>query len=154
MEPIVINFTPNATGRIIFHAEVMTADRLSLDTVSFKLDTGSDFTTLSYDDLTLLGYTEDSLRTCNIHGKATSAAGYVDLRYIDNVSLKFGDREIQGCRIYFALGSRLNSLFGSDILRYFNYSVNYDTGEFILREAATVPPRLYGETQLYIYSLD
>lgn len=154
MESIVITFSPQVTGRIEFGVEVMTADRLSFRTVEFKLDTGSDFTTLSCDDLLLLGYTDAFLQTCNIYGKASSAAGDLDLRYIDNISIKFRDREIQGCRIFFALRSHLRSLFGSDILRYFNYSVNNDIGELKMSMAAKIPKLTHGEPPLHIYSLN
>jgi len=154
MLPIVIKFTPSELGRVVFEAEVMTSDRLTLDTVSFKLDTGSDFTTLSCKDLAILGYTEEILKTCNVYGYASTAGGDVAMQYIDNVSIKFGDRELQGCRIFFALGTKLSSLFGSDILKYFTYTVDNDSYE--LRMSAkkkTVVPKA-GEPQIHVYSLD
>ena len=64
MHPIVITFTKISTGRIEFNADIMTADRLSFDTIRFKLDTGSEFTTLSHADLIQLGYEYDYLRKC------------------------------------------------------------------------------------------
>ncbi|MCL1886270.1 MAG: retropepsin-like domain-containing protein [Dehalococcoidia bacterium] len=134
--------------------DVMTADRLSFESVLFKLDTGSEFTTLSSKDLDLLGYTVAFLQSCKVYGNASSAAGNVVLQYIDDVSIKLGDREIQGCRVFFARGSQLHSLFGSDILRYFNYSVNYDTGELQMSLAAKAPKLAQGEPQLHIYSLN
>jgi hypothetical protein len=161
LEPIIITFTQLSVGRVEFDAEVLTADGKSLDTVTFKLDTGSDFTTLSCDDLKLLGYEDEFLRSCAVYEtKASSAGGELKLQYMDNISIKFGDREIQGCRIFFALGTDLRSLFGSDILKYFNYSVNYDadgtgeTGEFQMNIAARFPKLSKGEAQIHIYSLD
>ena len=56
MLPIVIDFTSSNLGRVEFDADVMTGDRKSLRSVEFKLDSGSDFTTLSCDDLEMLGY--------------------------------------------------------------------------------------------------
>ena len=72
-----------------------------------KLDSGSDFTKLGCDDLDNLGYSDEYLQSRKIHGKAyTATSGEVVLQYIENVSIKFGNRELQGCRIFFALGSR------------------------------------------------
>ena len=161
MEPIIITFTQMSVGRVEFDAEVMTADRLTLDTITFKLDTGSDFTTLSCEDLELLGFDQDFLKSCATYGDpASSAGGELRLQYIDNVSIKLGNREIQGCRIFFALGTGLRSLFGSDILKYFNYSVDFDIdatgniGELQLCPATRIPQLSKGETQIQIYAID
>ena len=119
MCPIIVPFTSNELGRVIFRANIMTGNRRSFEPVDFKLDSGSDFTTISCEDLDSLGYDEEYLRSCKIHGTAyTATAGAVNLQYIENVSIKFGDRELQNCRIFFALGSDLHTLFGSDILKY------------------------------------
>ena len=154
MSPIIVKFKPRSTGRVELAIDVMTADRLTFESVLFKLDTGSEFTTLSIKDLEQLGYTDAFLHKCKIYGKASSAAGSINLQYIENVSLKFDDREIQGCRLFFALGSQLHSLFGSDILKYFNYSVNHDNGEFAMSLATKAPILTPGEPQLHIYSLN
>ena len=72
-----------------------------MDTITFKLDTGSDFTTLSYDDLKLLGYEDEYLHKCAVYETiASSAGGTIELQYLDNISIKFGERELQGCRIF------------------------------------------------------
>ena len=63
MQPIVVAFPVTALGRVEFDAEVLTSDKMSLNTVTFKLDSGSDFTTLSCDDLTMLGYDIKFLRS-------------------------------------------------------------------------------------------
>lgn len=61
---------------------------------------------------------------------------------------------------FLALGTDLRSLFGSDILKYFNYSVNFDvngigdTGEFQISQALRVPRLSKGEKQIQIYSID
>ncbi|MDR0248121.1 MAG: hypothetical protein LBI44_00435, partial [Oscillospiraceae bacterium] len=107
MQPIVIPFEPSGLGRIWLAAKVSTADGKSLRPVYFKLDSGSDFTTLSHDSLRILGYTPDFLQSCPTHtgGVSTASEGLqLQLRYISNVTVKFGDREIQGCRVYFCLG--------------------------------------------------
>ena len=67
------------------------------------------------------------------------------------MSLKFDDRELQGCKVYFALGTKLRSLFGSDILKYFNWKINYDKGLFQLTQAENKPLLSEGETSLQIY---
>jgi hypothetical protein len=130
VEPIVIEFVPNNFGRVSFFAGVTTGDFKSFKDVSFKLDSGSDFTTLSINDLLDLGYTREFLADCPRHNNdaATADESSLQLQYIHNLSIKFVDRELQGCRIFFALDTRLKSLFGSDILKYFNRDVNYDTG--------------------------
>ena len=48
--PIVINFKPSNLGRVNFELDVRRADGLSHRRVMFKLDSGSDFTTLSMRD--------------------------------------------------------------------------------------------------------
>jgi hypothetical protein len=157
MLPITISFIPNSLGRVEFVAHVMTGDRKSLDSVRFKYDSGSDFTTLSCKDLVRLGYTEEYLKSCLHHESgATLAMGEhkTPLQYITNVSIKFGDRELQHCRVFFALGTTLRSFFGSDILKYFNRSIDYDSGELMLSERKSVPELSTGEVPIQIYSLE
>ena len=154
MIPITINFTPMGLGRIEFETKVMTADRMSLRSVMFKLDTASDFTTLSLDDLYSLGYKPEQLRKCKIfEGSASTGGGDLELRYIENVSIKFEDREIQNTRVFFAPKTKLRSLFGCDILKYFNFSVDYDNGTLTLSQAAKAPKLSPGETPIQIYEL-
>ena len=76
------------------------------------------------------------------------------LQYIENVSIKFDDRELQGCRVFFALGTNLRSLFGSDILKYFNREINYDSGEFRLTKLHSAPLLMPGEKPIQIYSVE
>ena len=54
MHPIIIPFSPSSLGRVEFSAQVMTGDRKTFGEVEFKLDSGSDFTTLSCDNLDVL----------------------------------------------------------------------------------------------------
>ncbi|MCL2055261.1 MAG: retropepsin-like domain-containing protein [Oscillospiraceae bacterium] len=154
MTSIKIEFKPSGLGRIVFRAKVMTADRMSLKSVYFKLDTASDFTTLSLTDLKNLGYTQEQLQKCKIFkGSASTGGGDLELRFIENVSIKFGDREIQNVRVFFAPKTNLRSLFGCDILKYFNFSVNYDKGNFTLSQADKTPELSLGETPIHIYEL-
>jgi hypothetical protein len=156
MQPIVIDFEPSGLGRVEFSAKVLTGDRKSLGLVYFKLDSGSDFTTISCADLEDLGYTQDFLQSCPVYGSDASTATNelkLQLRYISGVSIKFGDRELQGCRIYFALGTELRSLFGSDILKYFNWEVNYDENKLRLTQRAALPQLPDGEKPIQIYAL-
>jgi len=136
----------------------MTSDRKSFEEIRFKLDCGSDFTTISCDDLTKkLGYTREFLESCPFHGNLASLASHekeLKMQYITNVSIKFGTREIQGCRIFFALDTKLRSLFGSDILKYFNWEVNYDDGELRLAKSIKLPRLSENETLLHIYSVE
>ena len=157
MHPIVIPFDTNNLGRIEFDIDVMTGDRKTLGTVEFKLDSGSDFTTVSCDDLETLGYTPEYLKSCPFHQTKASTASdeyHLPLQYIVNVSIKIGDRELQGCRIFFAPDTKLRSLFGSDILKYFDWEVSYSRGELLLTELSCKPLLSEGETLIQIYYLE
>jgi hypothetical protein len=159
MQTIVIPIEKPDLGRVIFRADVLRSDRLSHDEVIFKLDSGSDFTTLSLEDLGRLGYTEEFLRNCPEYGvdgiSVTTADGSpVHFRYLSNISIMFQDREIQGCKIFFALDTKMRSLFGNDILKYFNREVNYDAGELRLNERSGPPLMSADETPLHIYVLE
>jgi len=61
LEPITIPFEPSGLGRVVFRAYMMTGDRKCLDRIKFKLDSGSDFTTISCRDLDYLGYSQEFL---------------------------------------------------------------------------------------------
>jgi len=152
----VIPFDRNNLGRIEFDLDVITGDYKTLGPVEFKLDSGSDFTTISCDDLETLGYTRDFLESCPFHQLKASTASdeyNLPLQFITNVSIKIGNRELQGCRVFFAIDTKLRSLFGSDILKYFNWEVNYDKGELQLTELLSKPLLSEGETPVHIYSL-
>jgi len=57
-------------------------------------------------------------------------------------------------RVFFALGTNLRSLFGSDILKYFNREVSYDDGELRLLELVKKPSLSSGEKPIYIYTVE
>ena len=157
MLPIIIKFAPNNLGRVIFEAQVMTGDRKSLGDIRFKYDSGSDFTTISCDDLRRLGYSQEFLKSCPYHNSEITLAmgeNKTALQYITNISIKFGDRELQHCRIFFALGSTLRSLFGSDILKYFDREISYSLGELRLLKRCDTPPLSKGEVPIHIYSVE
>jgi len=157
METIVIDIESNNLGRIIFILDILKGDFKSFNPVKFKLDSGSDFTTVSAKDLYDLGYTREFLEKCPEHIESASTASEdnnLKLQYITNVSIKFGDRELQGCRIFFALDTNLRSLFGTDILKYFNWEVNYDTGILQLTKTTNEPKLSPGEVPLQIYTVE
>ncbi|MCL2020412.1 MAG: hypothetical protein FWG70_11760 [Oscillospiraceae bacterium] len=156
MEPIIIPFPENGLGRVVVKAQMMTGDRKSLGDIQFKLDSGSDFTTVSCKTLKMLGYTDEFLISCPHHiVDATLAAGEKrELQYIKNVSIKFGDRELQQCRVFFAFGTKLRTFLGNDILKYFNREINYDDGELKLFERKSTPPLSTGEVPINIYSVE
>jgi len=157
LKPIIIKFLSNNLGRIEFEAQVMTGDRMSLDTITFKLDTGSDFTILCYEDLKLLGYSDKTLRN-SPHFESDKVSVYtgstVKLQYIENVSIKFGDRELQGCKVFFAFATKSHNLFGGDILKFFNTEINYDESELRLTERKYKPTLSKGETPIQVYLLE
>ena len=157
MEPIIISFPPSGLGRVMLELPVQTGNGLSLEQVWFKLDSGSDFTTISCKDLTMLGYTQEFLQSCPYHHVSASAASddlKLRFQYMTNVAIKFGEHELQGCRIFFILGSQLRSLLGCDILKYFNYEINYDKGEMRLHKTVNTPELSEGETSIQIYSIE
>ena len=155
MGSIIIPFEFNSLGRVDFFADVMTSDYKSFDSVRFKLDSGSDFTTIDSQDLYNLGYTRQFLEGCPFHHlSVTTASNDIRLQYIKNVSIKFSEREIQNCRIFFALDSQLRSLFGSDILKYFNWGVNYDKKVLQLDKTENVPALSEGEEPLHVYTIE
>ena len=156
MQRIIVPFSSDGLGRVEFPAFISTGNRLSLEAVRFKLDSGSDFTTLSYDDLLDLGYTHKFLQGCPHHSNLVSTASEnlnLRLQYISDISIKFGDRELQGCRIFFALGTKLRNLFGNDIMKYFNREIDYDAGELRLTQRMTAPELSAGEKLIQIYTL-
>jgi len=155
MESIIIPFDFNSLGRVDFLVNIMTSDFKSFKGVRFKLDSGSDFTTVDCKDLFNLGYTREFLKSCPFYpSSASTASSDIRLQYIKNMSIKFNNREIQGCRIFFALDSQLRSLFGSDILKYFNWSVNYDKGLLQLDNTEKKPALSTGESPLQIYTIE
>jgi len=158
MKPIIIPFKTNSLGRIMFNTGILAGDYKSTKDVEFKFDSGSDFTTIHWDVLTeVLEFSEKFLDDCPFHHDPASAAGTKDipLQYITNMSMKFGDRELQGVRIFFAKNTEMRSLLGSDVLKYFNWDVNYDKGIFQLAERETKPLLSKGEERpIEIYSLE
>ncbi|MCL2386662.1 MAG: retropepsin-like domain-containing protein [Defluviitaleaceae bacterium] len=155
MGSISIPFEFNSLGRVDFNANVMTSGYKSFKGVRFKLDSGSDFTTIDSKDLYNLGYTREFLESCPFHHlSASTASSDIRLQYIENISIKFGEREIQNCRIFFALDSQLRSLFGSDILKYFNWGVNYDKKVLRLDKTENAPALSKGEKPLHIYTIE
>ena len=106
-----------------------------------------------------LGYTESFLKSCPEHKLPknehveTADGRSVKMQYIPDVSLMFEDRELQGVRIFFARGTTMRSLFGSDILKYFKRVIDYDSAHLVLTERDHVPALSVGETQIQIYAL-
>jgi len=157
VEPVIIHFQASSLGRIEFSVDVLKGDFKSFKAVRFKLDSGSDFTTVDCDDLYELGYTQDFLAKCPFHTTiASTASADIRLQYIKNISIKFDDREIQGCRIFFSQdkGTQLRSLFGCDILKYFNWEINYDKSILRLAYVENKPQLSEGETPLQIYTVE
>ncbi|MCL1999015.1 MAG: retroviral-like aspartic protease family protein [Turicibacter sp.] len=153
--PIIVKFAENNDGLIKGNIGVLKADRLSHSDVEFKIDTGANLTVINHKHLANLGYTQEFLQNCPDYTEreVTTANGVVvTLKYIDHMSLMFGDREIQNCKIYFSLESDMRTLFGTDFLRRFNLTINYDDRKVLLYKRdmeITV-----GEIQPQIYSLD
>jgi len=154
---ISIPLNTNELGRVEIYVDVSARDGKSFGRINFKVDSGSDFTIINTKDLLRLGYTFDFLRSCSFHSnpaKAVSSDFRLKLQYIPNITIKFGQREIQGCRIFFSLDKSLSNLLGCDILKYFNWNISYDNCTLSLTERGTKPPLAMGETPVHIYSLN
>jgi len=157
MQPIIIPFTPCNLGRVVFDAQVMAGDMKTFGRVRFKLDSGSDFTTLSCDDIDMLGYDKAFLNARPYHTLSASTASedlILPLQYLTDVTIKFENRVLKGCRVFFAMGTGLRSLFGSDILKHFNREVDYDAGELRLLDLNNKPILSPGEKPIQIYSVE
>jgi hypothetical protein len=168
-QPIIIPFTTNDFGRVMFTAQVLKQDFKSHGRVDFQYDSGSDITLLSVAALDDLDYERSFLETCPIvsvedgrpvivntaDGKTarTSDGELAHLRCIRNLTIKFGNRELVGCTIYFALDSDMSTLFGGNILKYFNREINYDAAQFILTPRTTQPVLSGNEKPIQVYSV-
>ena len=152
---IVLDFETNEMGSIWVELNVLRGDFLSHENVNFKFDTGADYTVIAVETLKDLGYTDDFLRSCpKDKYPATMADGSkVQLYYLENVSIMFKEREIQSCRIYFSLNAKMRTLFGCNILKFFNYTINYDSAEIFLYERSTLPQLSEGEQPIQIYEI-
>ncbi|MCL1987980.1 MAG: retroviral-like aspartic protease family protein [Firmicutes bacterium] len=152
--PIEIPFTSDWPGRINISLDVSTSNLLGFGNVDFKLDTGSDFVTINMDDLHRLGYTDEQLKSCPIHGIATTADGKkVNLQYMTNVSIKYKNREIQQATIYFAIGTKMRNLLGNNWLKYFDIKIKRKSSLLTLTETTEPPELTDGEIPMQIYDL-
>jgi len=152
---IILDFETNEVGRILIDVKVLTGNSLSHKTVKFRLDTGADYTIIGMDTLRHLGYTDEFLHSCPKEKYPATAANNtkVQLHYLENVSIMFNEREIQGCRIYFSPNAKMRNLFGCNILKYFNYMINYDFAEILLQERSTMPQLSEGEKPIQVYEI-
>ncbi|MDR1687375.1 MAG: hypothetical protein LBS21_02030 [Clostridiales bacterium] len=165
-EPIIVSLRPNNLGRVLFSADVLGASKKQQNDVEFKLDSGSDFTIISRRDLIRsLGYSKEFLNSCplyyteNPRVNATQVDGTpLPLRYIKNISMMVNGREIINTRIFFQSeeqkGKETRNLFGTDILKYFNWSIDYDKWLLTLSKRNLANVELSpGEKRLEVYDL-
>ncbi|MCL2016156.1 MAG: retroviral-like aspartic protease family protein [Defluviitaleaceae bacterium] len=153
-KPIEIPFTSDSPGRVNISLDLSTSDFRNFGNVDFKLDTGSDFVTVNIEDLHRLGYTDNQLKSCPIHGIATTADGKeVKLQYMTNISIKYKERELQQATIYFALGTQMRNLLGNNWLKYFDIEIKRKASLLTLAETTEPPQLTDGEIPMQIYDL-
>ena len=127
--PIRLTYTDNNIGRISVSMNVKHQTTKIMTPIKMKFDTGSDFTTISQDDLYDLGYDYSYLKTRPYYQLPPSAAASslkVPLQHLNGVDIQLDNQHISNCVIYFALDCGLRSLLGADILKYFNHNINRD----------------------------
>ena len=161
MKKIEIDFAPNGLGRVEFEVKIpVIGDRRKhqmFAQVTFKLDTASDFTTLSLRDLKKLGYKLDELKKCDFHidsktGERVLVNGRFPIQYMDDFMIIIGQTVIKNVRVFFVTNEseNLRSLFGGDITKYFNYTVNSDERRLTLWKMISEPDLIPGEIPIEI----
>ena len=126
--------TLTTEGRAMIPFAMKPKNGIILEFVDFKLDTDADLTTISKKDLGILGYdvtwikvnaVQDIKRTLSSAGGGKVPAYFVTIP----VSNLFG-KDFKQWPFYIRIEDDRDfpSLLGINILSYFNFTFNYDTG--------------------------
>lgn len=157
MRPLTATFVPNAEGRVLIDVDVICSDKISYETIVFKLDTGSDFTVLNNNVLKdVLGYSDSDLRACPKHDKPVITASGEELffRYIRGSLIRIDGQRMR-CDIYFCVDKTVqNNLLGANLLKNFKLAIDNDanTVHFIERQTEVLMGK--GETPLQLFELE
>ena len=135
-------------GRVYVPIYMKPFDSIVLSPVSFKVDTGSDTTTISKSALVNLGYGIDWIRRNSVifedNDKPMTAAGNrIDAGYIQMPLLNILGYEGKHWpfQIIIDEDQDFRNLLGRDFLTGFNYCFNNDEDVFTISRAKTFKPR-------------
>jgi hypothetical protein len=121
-------------------------DRLILDYVTFKVDTGSDFTTISWESLEFLGYSKKWVRANTIKAIPSRLADGTEIvsRLITIGIINFGGFDIKDARILAPQEDLdLKNLFGLNLL--YGFRTVYDTKAWECSFEQVIPGRHWDE---------
>jgi len=155
-ENLTIKIDTDDYGQVFVYPHILTRDKKVKERIKFELDSGSSYTTMSCDDLSILGYEKSILNSFKDYKSVKTAGGEIMLKHLGYITLLFEGIGIDNVNIYFSLdyeGKTLGTLLGSDFLKFFNYSVNYDIPELYIEKTKRIPPVTRDEKPLKIYSI-
>lgn len=138
---MLTEFFLSEEGRGLVPVFMKPQDGITLELVSFKVDTGSDITTISKEWLQLLGYSQNWIATNAVEdkGRTISRAGGKDepAWYITIPIANFAERDMKNWPFYVRIeeGRDFPNLLGLDVLSNFNFTFDYDKGAFIVEQA-------------------
>ena len=138
----------SAHGRVYVDIHIKQQTGITMPPISFKVDTGADKTTISKEDLVMLGYDMEWIKQNAVVFKdedkpITSSgdrinAGYVQLPLINILGYEGKSWPFQ---IIMADNQDFRNLLGRDLLAGFNYWFNNDDDKFTIAMAKTFKPR-------------
>ena len=144
----MVEFAFKEFGRVFMPINIKPLNDTILAPVSFKVDTGADFTAISKSSLVKLGYDADWIKQNTVafkdEEKPTTAsgeivdAGYVRLPVINILGYEGKEWPF---RIIMDEAQDFKNLLGRDLLAGFNYSFNNDDDKFIIARAKVFKPR-------------
>ncbi|MDR2166288.1 MAG: retropepsin-like domain-containing protein [Clostridiales bacterium] len=147
-------------GKIIVPMNIQDANLKDMSEVDFKVDTGSDYTTISKKELYTLGYSADWIKQNAIRNDRdakTADGSTIPIYFLQIPKMNILGTEVSNMRLHILLDGDggaardLNNLLGLDLLLSFNYMVNNDEDEFIIHRT-TKPSKtktIYPEVQLF-----
>jgi len=135
-------------GRVYVEINIKQQDSIAMPPVRFKVDTGADKTTISKEDLVVLGYDMHWIKQNAVvfkdEEKPTTAsgdrinAGYVQLPLINILGYEGKSWPFQ---IIMDEEQDFRNLLGRDLLAGFNYWFSNDEEKFTIARAKTFKPK-------------
>ncbi len=124
----------NKLASLIFLDTIIAGKKKSQEMfVRLVLDTGSVATVVSYDLMEYLGYApEKSRRT----GRLITGSGVEYAPIITVTKMSVGGESLKNVEVHchnFPAESYVDGVIGLNFLRHFNFEINYDQGEVILK---------------------
>ena len=135
-------------GRVYVIINIKLQDNIAMPPIRFKVDTGADKTTISKEDLQMLGYGMDWIKQNAIvykdEDKPTTAsgdkvnAGYIQLPLINILGY---EGKLWPFQIIIDENSDFRNLLGRDLLTGFNYCTNNDEDKFTIERTKKFNPK-------------